>query len=123
MTVAPGPRAYLAQLDERGWLTHIRREVSGGIELAALLHQLQTRGQAAMFERVWTPSFRVIGNLIVNRDMLALALGCGRDETQRAWLSKLHERIDPVLAPDGPVKEVVVTGQAASISDLPIVQH
>jgi 2,5-furandicarboxylate decarboxylase 1 len=116
-------REFLAALDERGWLTRIDQRVGDGLELASTLYQLQQRGQAAVFERVWDSAFKVAGNVIVNRDMLALALGCARDDTQRLWLSKLRQRIEPRLVDGGPVKEVRLTGDEARLSALPIVQH
>jgi 2,5-furandicarboxylate decarboxylase 1 len=116
-------RGYLAQLDERGWLARVKREVDPKWELAAVLMRLMPLGKAAIFERVKGSDFGVVGNVCVSRDMLALALDCGRDEVPRVWRDRTERLIEPDIVSSGPVKEVVKTGEAARFTDLPIVFH
>lgn len=121
--IPPDLRSYLRQLDERGWLARVSREVDPKFELPGLLTRLMPMGKAATFERVKGSEFGAVGNVCISRDMLALALDCGRDEVSRIWRDRTAKPIPPEVVGTGPVKEVVRFGLDARLTDLPIPVH
>lgn len=116
-------RGYLAQLEQRGLLAHIKREVDPRFELPAVLMQLMPQGKAACFEKVKGSAFPVAGNLVTTREALALALGCGRDDVPRTWRDRMRRLIPPEIVGSGPTREVFKIGDEARLTDLPVVTH
>ena len=121
--IPPDLRSYLAQIEERGWLARVKREVNPKFELPGVLMRLLERGQAAVFERVKGSEFGAVGNVCVTRDMLALALGCGRDEVPRVWRDRTERLIPPEVVSSGPVRDVIKVGEQACFTDLPVCWH
>jgi 2,5-furandicarboxylate decarboxylase 1 len=116
-------RSHLRLLEERGRLARIKREVDPKFELTAVLKHVVSRGQAALFERVKGSNLPLVSNIIGTREMLALAFGTTPARVVEKWSSCSNNPIEPVLASEGPVKEVVKIGDAASIDDLPLPTH
>lgn len=123
MPITEDLRGYLARLESKGLLTRVRREVDPAGDLVAVLERLMHARHAALFERVKGSEFTVVGNLAVSREMLAMALGCDRDEVPRTWRDRTQKLISAEIVRTGPVKDVIKLGDEARFSDLPISRH
>jgi 2,5-furandicarboxylate decarboxylase 1 len=77
-------RSWLDLLASRGELGRVDKEVSAQFELAGILSQLDGRA-CVVFENVEGSSFRAVGNTVLSRRHLALALGCEEGEAARAF--------------------------------------
>src|SRR5262249_52768565 len=65
----------------------------------------------------------VVTNLFATKRHLALALGVAPDQVAERFARAQEERIPPRTVDTGPVKEVILTGDAADLRALPIVTH
>jgi 2,5-furandicarboxylate decarboxylase 1 len=77
-------RSWLDLLAHRGELGRVDKEVSAEFELAGVLSQLDGRA-CVVFEKVEGSGFRAVGNTVLSRRHLALALGCEEGQTARAF--------------------------------------
>src|SRR5262249_30338958 len=118
-------RHFLRGLEEAGELKRISREVSPEFEVAAYARRASdTNGPAFLFERVrghagWTVAAGVYGTYT----RLALALGTDVRSVRDVYANAVRSPVPPVRASDGPVKEVVLKGDAADCTQLPLVRH
>ena len=110
-------RSYLAALDARGWLKHIADEVDPKFELSAWL---SLAGEQAMrFERVAGSDLRAFGNLLTNRERIALGLGVSPAVLQRRIVDAIDAAADPVMVNAAPCQEVVIGKPAWSMLPVP----
>jgi 2,5-furandicarboxylate decarboxylase 1 len=120
-------RAFLDELDaktpEEIW--RIRDEIEPGYDIAALVLELERRGERPVLwlERVRGSRFPVITNLFADRRRYARALGVGVESLAGEWVARGDRRIPPVLRPTGPIRDVVVTGAEVDLATLPIIRH
>lgn len=120
-------RAFLQELEAKApdevW--RIRDEVEPGYEIAALVLELERRGQypVLVFERVRGARFPLVTNIFADRRRYALALGVPPESLAEEWLVRGEGRIPPVVRPTGPIKDVVLTGDQVDLGLLPIVTH
>jgi UbiD family decarboxylase len=104
----------------------ISREVDPAFEITALtvkLEQEAKRRPVLLFEKVKGTSFPVLTNLHAGRGRLAAAIQAGPHEMQRAYLRALEKPIQPRVVSNGPVKEVILTGGAIDLYQLPQILH
>lgn len=118
-------RSFLAGLEEAGELKRILREVSPEFEIAAYIRRASdTNGPAFLFERVrGHPGWKVAGGAYGTYGRLALVLGTDMHAVTDVYGRAVRSPIPPVTVGDGPVKEVVLTGEAADCTQLPLVRH
>jgi len=120
-------RAFLAELEsespEEIW--RIRDEMEPGCDIAALVLELERRGEHPVLwlERVRGSRFPVVTNLFADRRRYARALGVGPESLAEEWVARGERRIPPVLRATGPIRDVVVTGDAVDLGALPIIRH
>lgn len=140
-------RAFIQRLDRTGELRKIRREVDPYLEISAIADRamkLPDGGPALLFEKVKDSKFPLAINLMGSRKRMSWALGVDDLEEVAAEIGalvKLPSEMPPTLmgklqllpklgqlgaiAPkivggSAPCQEVVKTGDAASLDDLPI---
>ena len=120
----PDLRAFLELAERRGDLLHLSQPVDPETEAGALLIELERRGKVGLFERVTGREGRLVGNLLGRRDLLAAALGVDIDDVVSTYQARLGCRV-PVqrFAGAPPVQEVVLTGEDADLTKLPIIVH
>lgn len=120
-------RDFLRRLEgePREELLRIKEEVDPRYEATALALELERRGRcpALVFERVGAGRIGVVSNLYATRRRLGLALGVTEEEV----LAELHRRERAVLPPRvvtaGSCHEVVRTGSAVDLGELPVLTH
>ncbi len=119
-------RSFAESLEANGELVRINREVDPRFELPALLEQLEARQQAYIFEHVSGKSFPLIGGLLSSPRRLGLAVGQNAGEEYshrdhaRVFAAALQNPLPPVTVATGPVKDVVLTGDAIDLDALPV---
>lgn len=103
----------------------VDREVDPRWELSAVQKRLESEGRLPIivFERVAGHDMPVVVNLFASKKHLALALGIEPDEVIERFSDAEVHRIPPVDVTDGPVKEVILDGEAADLRTLPLVTH
>lgn len=138
-------REFLKALEGKGLLKRVGVGVSADLEVSGILDRLvQSRGPAAMFEKVRGYGMPVLGNLYGTRERVAMGLNCGEEEFKRlgefiAYLQRpkppegLWDAIKkipffgsiltlgPKTVKDGPCQEVILTDDA-DLSKLPIIK-
>lgn len=113
-------REYINKLDKEGSLIKVKKEVSVGIEAAAVLKAAEP--SQLLFEKVKNyPDFRVAGNIFCTKQSIADYLGIPTS----GLIPKLTQAIDnrslPEEISDAPCKEVVMEG--VDLDKLPILKH
>ena len=120
-------RTFLRLVEQQApeLLVRVKKEVNPRWELSAVQMRLQAddRFPILLFERVADHAMPVVSNLFATKRHLALALGTSPDQVVSAFTEASHRRLAPVAVSTGPVKEVVLTGDRARLSVLPLVTH
>lgn len=118
MTVHPqSVRAYLAQLEARGWMRSIADPVAPRFEISAHFCHAGD-GPALRFDRIAGSDMRVFGNLLCSRERIALGLGVRPQELQERIVAAIRRPVDPVPVRSAPCQEVVV--ERPDLGQLPI---
>jgi len=119
-------RELVKSLDASGDLLRVESDIDPEYELGALLQQAEARGKACWFEKVRGSSFPVVGGLMTTPERHALSIGRPLDELSPVHrLGRLIEAsrqspIAPQTVDNGPVSEVVLTGDQIDLGRLPI---
>jgi UbiD family decarboxylase len=125
--VTPDLRAFLAELEAKSpdQIWRVRDEIDGDYDIAALLWELERRGERPVVwcERVRGARFPLVTNLFADRRRYAAALGVPLEALAEEWLRRGERRIPPRLVTKAPVTEVVLTGDDVDLGRLPIIRH
>jgi 2,5-furandicarboxylate decarboxylase 1 len=97
-------RGFLANLEQRGDVHRVKREVDPRFELASVL-MLRDNGPAQIFENVAGYKMPVVAHVLNSRTRFADAFGISRAELDTHLQSALQNPIAPVIVPDAPVQE------------------
>jgi 2,5-furandicarboxylate decarboxylase 1 len=107
-------REYLAALEMRGRLHHVKKEVDPGWEVAAVMRRVfqripPARRPAMMFERLTGHRMPLVAGILgASPDVYALALETTVDQIADKWAQAQSHPIPPVRVSTGPVKEVIL---------------
>src|SRR5258708_526569 len=122
-------RQWMILLEREGELRRITAEVDWDREIGAIARRvLEKKGPALLFENIKDYASGRCTKLFVSslgaRSRLALALGFARDATNRELvqhvMKKNRETIAPVLVGTGPVKDVIIRGEAIDQTEFPV---
>lgn len=119
-------REFITSLENSGDLLRIKAGVDPEYELGALLQQAEGRGKACWFEAVKGSQFPAIGGLMTSPERHALAVGHPvRDfspaHNSGALLKAVRQSpLDPEIAEQGPVSDVVLSGAQIDLTALPV---
>jgi UbiD family decarboxylase len=122
-------RAWISLLDKKGELRRVTAEVDWDREIGAISRRiLEKRGPALLFENIKGYKNGRCTKLFVGAfgtpSRLALGLGLPRDVANRAVvqyvMKKNRETIAPVVVTTGPVKDVIVRGDAIDQTEFPV---
>jgi 2,5-furandicarboxylate decarboxylase 1 len=119
-------RACLDVLTRRNALVTVDRRVDPRGEVTAVLGRMEEEHNrsAALFRSVeGYPGWAIVGSVFADRAAIASVFGVDATELTASLSSRLEQPIEPVVDESGPVQEVVATGEAASLDDLPLVVH
>ena len=116
-------RGFLARLEKRGELVRIDTEVDPASNMAAVEWKTYDQhGKASLFTNIkGHPGWQACSQILTDRRKWALALSLTEDELLGAMSHKIRTPIDPVMVESAtaPVKEMVLTGDKASLDDIP----
>lgn len=111
-------RTWIADLEAASELLRIRRGVDPRTEMGALLYE--SREKALLFEEIsGHPGWRALGQAPANLRQAALAFGVPLADLVPTVARLMGERVPPAAAVEAPVKDVVRTGDAVDIRELP----
>jgi UbiD family decarboxylase len=122
-------RQWLALLEKEGELRRIGVEVDWDREIGAIARRvLEKKGPALLFERIrgyeTGRCTRLFTGGLGTRGRLALALGFPKDAPNRELVQhvmrKNRETVPPRLVATGPVKDVIVRGDAIDQAEFPV---
>jgi 4-hydroxy-3-polyprenylbenzoate decarboxylase len=122
-------RQWMAHLDQNGELRRIAAEVDWDREIGAIARRvLEKKGPALLFENIKGYASGRCTKLFVSglgsRSRLALALGLPPDIANRDIvqyvMKKNRETLPPVLVDTGPVKDVIIRGDAIDQTEFPV---
>ncbi|HSF15758.1 MAG TPA: UbiD family decarboxylase [Vicinamibacteria bacterium] len=120
-------RHFLRLVEDRAakLLVHVDREVSPKWELSAIQKRLESEGSLPIlvFNRVAGHSMPVVVNLFASKKHLALALDSTPAEVVTRFAEASARRVPPRRVEKGPVKDVILTGDDASLDRLPLITH
>ena len=124
-----GLRPYLQVLEQQGLMRWVDKEVDKDWEIGSVIRMIframpEEKRYGIGFKNIaGFPGGRVVAGVVASsREMIATAIGCEADP------AAIHERviagytnpIEPVVVGSGPCKEVILTGDDADLSKLPI---
>jgi UbiD family decarboxylase len=117
-------RSFLDLAAAHGHLARLSQPVDADTQAGALLYELERHDKVGLFEHVTGRDGRLVGNLLGRRDLLALAMGVAPGDLAETFAERLQQRIPPQPI-DGraPVHEVVLQGDAADLTRLPLIVH
>src|SRR5947209_14565690 len=122
-------REWMKLLEKAGELRRITAEVDWDREIGAVARRvLEKKGTALLFENIKGYGSGRCTQLFVSglgaRSRLALALGFQREVANRELvqhvMKKNQEAIAPVVVATGPVKEVIIRGDAIDQAEFPV---
>ena len=119
-------RELIASLEENGDLLRIKDCVDPEFELGALLKQAEDRGKACWFEKVKGSAFSAIGGLLTSPERHALAIGHSPQDLLplekygALFESSKQSPLDAPIVNQGPVSQVVLTGDEVDLTSLPV---
>ncbi|MGH7313598.1 MAG: UbiD family decarboxylase, partial [Candidatus Rokuibacteriota bacterium] len=85
-----------------------------------LEYERRRRWPILLFERVRGHGIPIVANVVASRRALAFALGVPAGELAAEYARRIKERIKPVVVPEAPFRQHVVTGEAVDLEALPI---
>jgi UbiD family decarboxylase len=100
--------------------------VSEPVDLADVAQRLEGNPKAVLFEKVGPEQASLVGNVVGSRTRLAQAFGVTADKLLPELLSRLRRKPQTVVVTrdSAPVQEVVLTGEDADLTALPVhLQH
>jgi UbiD family decarboxylase len=118
-------RTYLEALARAGQLVRIDKPVSPEFEVAAYVRRSSdTDGPAFVFENVTGhPGWTLAAGLYGTMGRLPVALGCSIGEVVDRYGQAVRNPLPPRRVASGPCQEIVLTGDKADCTRLPIVVH
>ena len=89
-------RAFILDLERRGELVRIQREVDPDQEITVIQHRvIAAQGPALLFERVKGSPYRVVTNLFGTRRRVVLACGAEPEELGQRLAEVVHSLMPP----------------------------
>lgn len=123
-------REFLDVLERKGQLVRVKAEVEDGYEITAIMAELSRRqGPAVIFERVKGYDIPVLGNIFGNKERMALSVGLPESSSLKEIRNKIAEVLEskskwipPRIVDAGPCKEVIMKGDEADLTTLPVLK-
>jgi len=115
----------VAELDARGELLSIDKEVDAKYELPALLAQAEARGKACRFTHVSGSAFPAVGGVLTSPRRMATGLGRARDafdtpnSLEAEMAAAVANPLEPTVIEIGPVSANVIAAADVDTASLP----
>ena len=107
-------------------LVIVSKPIDPAYEITAFVVKLEReakRRPVLVFENVKGTRFPVMTNLHASRARLAMAINAAPEATLRTYLRAMERPLAPRVVASGPVKEVVLRGDAVDLGALPQILH
>ena len=103
----------------------IDKEISALYETTAIVTKLESQRRTPIlhFTNVKDTEFPVVVNTCASRTMVAAALGIDKKEIPQKYRDSLNNLIEPKLIEEGPVHDVVLSGDQANLLKLPQMRY
>ena len=119
-------RSYLEVLRKHDKLIEISKEVDPLKNLAGVAYRAENeQGKATLFHNLkGYPQWKAVSYLCGSREKMAIGLKTDKSKA----LTEVNDRVDrglikPKIVSDGPVKEIVLKGEEADLSEIPVHVH
>lgn len=123
-------RGFLEELerDVPDQIVRITREVDPHFEVTGLLAKLEKEGKfpVVIFEKVKGSDLPVVTNVHADPRRLFRAIGLKNGtiaEFIREYGTREERLVEPIIVPQGPVQEIVLTGRDVDVTRLPILTY
>ncbi len=123
-------RAFLQELeaDAPEQAVRVTREVDPRFEVTAVLAKLEKERKfpVVIFEKVKGSTLPVVTNVHADARRLFRAIGLKNGtlpEFIREYAAREDRLVEPIVIPEGPVQEVVITGKDVDVTRLPILTY
>jgi len=113
-------RAFLARMEEKGVVLHIKEEVSTNFEISYIMKAFDNNGPILMFEKVEDSETRIVANACGTRKRICEALGVEPEGLYQKLLEAWRNPQKPKIVEDGAVKEVI---EEPDLLRIPILTH
>jgi 2,5-furandicarboxylate decarboxylase 1 len=110
-------RTWIEELERAGELIRVDKRVDPLTQMGALLYQ--SREKAILFEDL-PHGWRSLGQAPANVRHAALAFGAREDTVVPLVAERLGNLLEPIMVPDGPVKEVKLARGEFDLTELPV---
>jgi UbiD family decarboxylase len=111
-------RSYLGLLKKTGELKSIKRKVSTKYEIAGITAKADN-SHALLFEKISGKKFKIVSNLVGNRNRFALAVGAKENDIHQKIITSIEKAKKPKKISKGQFME----NHSSHASILPIVTH
>jgi UbiD family decarboxylase len=112
-------RAFLAQIEEKGEVLHIKEEVSTNFEISYIMKAFDN-GPVFMFENVEDSKTKIVANVCGTRQRICEALSVEPEGLYQKLLGAWRNPQKPKIVDDGAVTEVV---EEPDLLRIPILTH
>jgi 2,5-furandicarboxylate decarboxylase 1 len=112
-------RSFLEQLENKGELTRIKREVSTEYEMAGIIETLGEK--PVLFEKVKESEMQVVGGLVSSKDLIARALGIEKTQLLLKLSRAIEKPVSPKIRDRGECQEIVE--KDVDLTKLPIMRY
>ena len=112
-------RSFLEQLENKGELTRIKKEVSTEYEMAGIIEALGEK--PVLFEKVEESEMQVVGGLVSSKDLIARALGIEKTQLLLKLSKAIEIPVSPKITDKGECQEIVE--KDVDLTKLPIMRY
>lgn len=112
-------RSFLEQLEKRGELTRIRKEVSTEYEMAGIIEAIEEK--PILFEKIQESKMQVAAGLVSSKDLIAKALEIDKKQLLGKLSDAIEKPITPEIVNNGGCQETVV--KDVDVTKLPIMRY
>jgi 2,5-furandicarboxylate decarboxylase 1 len=120
-------RSFIAELESKHpeEVVRVSKAISPRYEITALLTQLEKSKRFPLLfcENVEGCDAPVVINVQASRKLMALALECSAEELAAKFSERQGKPLAPVEVSEGPVHEVVKTGDDVDLTKVPLLTH
>jgi 2,5-furandicarboxylate decarboxylase 1 len=117
-------RDFVSLLNKRGEIVQVAKSVDPKFEVGGYLWAYEQRGKAVRLEKVKGTTIPIIGGLYQSWKRIGLSLGqtgtFGQKEMYALFQSAASHTLSPEKVSGGPVKDVILKGDAIDITKLPV---
>lgn len=114
-----GLRKFIDELDKKGELTRISKEVSIEYEMAGIINALGEK--PVFFEKVKESKIPVVAGLVSSKAFIARALGIEKDKLLPKLSNAIEHPVPPQVVEKGECQEIVE--QNVDLTKLPIMRY